>query len=99
MLREAKLKLPSTTDIEKADDLEKFMERALKSNENLVTQLEGKSATLPMHELLGLDKQLRSICSTLKVETAKTVQSEQHIKKERCKLEEICNIPDNMDVQ
>ena len=34
-----------------------------------------------LRELLGLDKQLRSISGWLKVEVAKKVQSEQHIKK------------------
>ena len=38
--------------------------------------------TLPMGELLGLDKQLRSIRGLLKV------QLEENIKKEKCKLEE-----------
>ena len=42
----------------------------------------------PLCELLGLDKQLRSIRGSLKVEEAKNVQLEEHIKKERRKLEE-----------
>ena len=42
----------------------------------------------PLRELLGLDKQLRSIRGLLKVEVAKKVQLEEHIKKEHCKLEE-----------
>ena len=40
----------------------------------------------PMHELLGLDKQLRSIRGSLKVEVAKKVQLEEDIKKEQQKL-------------
>ena len=41
----------------------------------------------PLQELLGLDKQLRSIQGLLKVEVAKKAQLEEHIKKENCKLE------------
>ena len=37
----------------------------------------------PLCELLGLDKQLRSIRGSLKVEVAKKVQLEEHITKER----------------
>ena len=42
----------------------------------------------PSRELLGLDKQLRSIRGSLKVEVAKRVELEEHIAKERRKLEE-----------
>ena len=47
----------------------------------------------PLHELLGLDKQLRSIRGSLKVEVAKKVQLEEHITKERRKLEEFREYP------
>ena len=43
----------------------------------------------PLRELSGLDKQLRSIRGSLKVEVAKKVQLEEKIKKEKCKLEEL----------
>ena len=42
----------------------------------------------PLCDLLGLDKQLRSIRGLLKVEIAKNVQLEECIKKEHQKLEE-----------
>ena len=42
----------------------------------------------PLRNLLGLDKQLRSIRGSLKVEVAKKVQLEECIKKEHRKLEE-----------
>ena len=42
----------------------------------------------PLRELLGLDKQLRSIRGSLKVEMAKKVELEEHIAKEHRKLEE-----------
>ena len=46
-----------------------------------------------MQELLGLDKQLRSIRGSLKVEVAKKVQLEEHIAKEHRKLEEFREYP------
>ena len=47
----------------------------------------------PLRELLGLDKQLRSIRGSLKVEVAKKVQLEEHIAKECRKLEEFREYP------
>ena len=47
-----------------------------------------------MAELLGLDKQLRSIRGSLKVQRAKKVQLEKLIEKEKCKLEEIRDNPE-----
>ena len=46
-----------------------------------------------MRELLGLDKQLRSIRGSLKVEVVKKVELEEHITKERRKLEEFWEYP------
>ena len=46
-----------------------------------------------MRELLGLDKQLRNIRGSLKVEVVKKVQLEEHIGKERRKLEEFREYP------
>ena len=71
----------------------------MKSTENLISQMsqtdhsfEGEE-TLPMQELLGLDKQLRSIRGSLKVEVAKKVQLEERIKREHRKLEEFREYP------
>ena len=47
----------------------------------------------PLQELLGLDKQLRSIRGSLKVEVAKKVELEEHITKERQKVEEFREYP------
>ena len=47
----------------------------------------------PLCELLGLDKQLRSIRGSLKVEVAKKVEWEEHITKEHRKLEEFQEYP------
>ena len=46
-----------------------------------------------LHELLGLDKQLRTIRGSLKVEVAKKVEFEEHIAKEHQKLEEFWEYP------
>ena len=46
-----------------------------------------------LRELLGLDKQLRSIRGSLKVEVVKKVQLEEHIKKEHHKLKEFQEYP------
>ena len=69
-------KIPSVSAIARADDIElkELTENASRSIENLSQRLEGED--LPMHELLGLDKQLRSIRDSLKVEVAKKVQLE-----------------------
>ena len=88
MLNKVEEDLPSTSDIAKADNIEiqKITENAARSTEKLIEQLEEK---LTMHELQGLDKQLRSIMGLLKVEVAKKVQLEERIQKEKHKLEEI----------
>ena len=50
-----------------------------------------------MHELLGLDKQLKSIRGSLKVEVAEKVKFEERIKKEKRKLEKIRDNPEYDD--
>ena len=47
----------------------------------------------PLRELLDLDKQLRTIRGSLKVEVAKKVELEEHMTKERRKLEEFREYP------
>ena len=90
MLSRVEEDMPSASDITKVDDIElqEITDNAMKSTENLIAQFKGEE-TLPMQELLGLDKQLRSIRGSLNVEVAKKVQLEENIKKEKCKLEEI----------
>ena len=46
---------------------------------------------------MGLDKQLRSIRGSLKVEAAKKIELEQHIERERAKLSQIANDPEYDD--
>ena len=69
---------PSASDVAKADDIElqEITESTMKSTEDLIIQFEGEE-TIPMRVLLGLDKQLRSIRGSLKVEVAKKVQLEE----------------------
>ena len=66
-----------------------------KSTEDLISQLTQTDDLFEysLHELLGLDKQLRSIRGSLKVEVAKKVQLEDCIKKEHHKLEEFREYP------
>ena len=101
MLNRVKEELPSTSDITKADDIElqEITENASKSTEDLISQMKNDQSQTddlfkyPLHELLGLDKQLRSIKGSLKVQVTKKVQLEEHIKKEKCKLEEFRQYP------
>ena len=100
MLNKAQEELLSESDITKADDIElqEIVENASRSIENLNQQVqEEPTEDLPMQELLGLDKQLRSRRGSLKVEVAKKVQLEEHIKKEHQKLEELRKYPGEYD--
>ena len=93
MLNEAAEVLPSESDITKADDIE--LQEFAKSTEDLISQLMQTDDLLeyPLRQLLGLDKQLRSIRGSLKVEVAKNVQLEERIKKEHRKLKEFRECP------
>ena len=92
MLNKAAEELPSESDITKADNIElqEIAQKAL----GIISQIKDVQTDTddlfehPLRELLGLDKQLRSISGFLKVEVAKKVQLEEHITKERRKLEE-----------
>ena len=92
MLNLVEEEMSSASDVDNADDIElqEIVENVSRSIENLNQQV---TEDLPMRELLGMDKQLRSIKSSLKVEVAKKVQLEEHIKKEKRKLEEFRNYP------
>ena len=92
MLNKAAEELPSVSDITGADDIE-LQEIAAKAL-GIISQIKDvQTATEdlfehPLHELLGLDEQLKSIRGSLKVEVAKKVQLEEHITEESRKLEE-----------
>ena len=101
MLNKAAEELPSESDITRADDIElqEIAEKAL----GIISQIKSIQTNTddlfehPLRELLGLEKQLRSIRGSLKVEVAKKVQLEEHIAKERRKLEEFRKYPGEYD--
>ena len=98
MLNKAAEELPSESDITRVDDIElqEIAEKASgiisqikyvqTDTENLFEHGPAGPGVavlpLPLRELLGLDKQLRSIKGSLKVEVAKKVELEEHIAKE-----------------
>ena len=71
VLNRVEEELPSTSDVAKANDIElkEITENAATSMEDLFTRFK-RQKMLPIHKLLGLDKQLRSIRGSLKVEMA-----------------------------
>ena len=101
-LLEKQAELPSSSEIAKADEIE--LEDIAKSTEGLIFQISNQTQTddlleYPLRELLSLDKQLRSIRGSLKAEVAKTIQLEEHIKKDRRKLEEFRKYLENTMTQ
>ena len=86
MLDKAAEELPSESDITRVDDIE-LQEIAEKAS-GIISQIKDVQTDTddlfehPLQELLGLDKQLRSIRGSLKVEVAKKVELEEHINKE-----------------
>ena len=96
-LLEKQAELPSSSEIAKADDIE--LEEIAEKASDIISQIKDVQTDTddllehPLRELLGLDKQLRSIRGSLKVEVAKKVQLEEHIAKERRKLEEFREYP------
>ena len=101
MLNKAAEELPSECDITKADDMElqEIAENAL----GIISQIKDVQTDTedlfehPLCELLGLDKQLRSIRGSLKVEVVKKVELEEQITKEHQKLEEFREYPGEYD--
>ena len=97
MLNKAAEELPSESDITGADDIE-LQEIAEKAS-GIISQIKDVQTDTedlfknPLCELLGLDKQLRNIRGSLKVEVAENVELEKHIAKERRKLEEFREYP------
>ena len=97
ILNKAAEELPSESDITRVDDIElqEIVEKAL----CIISQIKDVQTDTedlfeyPLRELLGLDKQLRSIRGSLKVEVAKKVELEEHITKEHRKLEEFREYP------
>ena len=86
MLNKAAEELPSESDITGADDIE--LQEIAKKASDIISQIKDVQTDTedlfknPLRELLGLDKQLRSIRGSLKAEVAKKVELEEHITKE-----------------
>ena len=97
MLNKVAEELPSESDITWVDDIElqEIAEKAL----GIISQIKDVQTDTedlfehPLCKLLGLDKQLRSIRGSLKVEVAKKVELEERITKEHRKLEKIREYP------
>ena len=94
---EKQAKLPSSSEIAKADDIE--LEEIAEKASDVISHIKGVQTDTddlfenPLQELLGLDKQLRCIRGFVKVEVAKKVQLEEHITKGHRKLEEFQEYP------
>ena len=93
---EKQSELPSSSEIAKADIIE--LGEIVKSTEDLISKINEQTQTddlfeHPLRELLGLDKQLKSIRGSLKVEVVKKVQLDGHIEVEKIKLGEIQDDP------
>ena len=101
MLNKAAEELPSESDITKVDDIE--LQEIVEKASGIISQIKFVQTDTedlfehPLCELLGLDKQLRIIRGSLKVEVAKKVELEEHITKERQKLEEFREYPGAYD--
>ena len=96
--RELEEKLPSTSAIDRANDNEtqELTRKAIDVNEDLIREISSDRGTqtgeddpnMPtMRELVGLDKELRSIRGSLKVESSKKVEIKQKLTQEYRKLE------------
>ena len=85
------------SDITKVDDIE--LQEIVEKASGIISEIKDVQTDTedlfehPLRELLGLDKQLRTIRGSLKVEVAKKVELEEHITKERRKLEEFREYP------
>ena len=96
-LMEKQAQLPSIHEIAGMNEIE--LEEIVKSTEDLIFQINSQSQTdelfeHPLCELLGMDKQLRSIRGSRKVDVAKKHELEECIAKEHRKLEEFETIPE-----
>ena len=97
MLNKAAKELPSESDVTKGDDIE--LQEIVEKASGIIYQIKDIQTDTedlfqhPLRELLGLDKQLRSIRGYLNVEVAEKVQLEEHITKERRKLEQFREYP------
>ena len=105
MLNKTERELPSASAINRANDIEmqEITERTITASKDLLNEISSDRGTQTgeddpgqptMRELVGLDKELRSIRGSLKVEVAKKVELDQKLEKEKAKLETLKNSPD-----
>ena len=86
MLNKTAEELPSESEITGADDIE--LQEIAEKGSGIISQIKDVQTDTedlfehPLRNLLGLDKQLRSIRGSLKAEVAKKVELEEHITKE-----------------
>ena len=95
--------LPSSSKVSQATDLEleTISKDVIDSNEDLISLIResvDNEATqtddlfeYPLRELIGLDREMKTIRGSLKVEISKKTMIEQHIEREQSKLEEMAN--------
>ena len=101
ILNKAAEELPSESDITRVDDIE--LQEIVEKASGIISQIKDVQTGTedlfehPLREVFGLDKQLRSIRGSLKVEVAKKVELEEHIAKEHQKLEEFREYPGEYD--
>ena len=97
-IEQKRRELPSASELGKADEIEmqELARKAIDVNEDLIKEISSDRGTqtgeddpdMPtMRELQGLDKELRSIRGSLKVEAAKKVEIKQKLTQEYRKLE------------
>ena len=97
MLNKEAEELPSESHITKVDDIE--LQAIVEKASGIISQIKDVQTNTedlfehPSHELLDLDKQLRSIRGSLKVEVAKEVELDRHIEMEKIELGEIQDDP------
>ena len=97
MLNKVAEELPSESDITGVDDIE--LQEIVEKASGIISQIKDVQTDTdelfehPLRELLGLDKQLKSIRGSIKVEVAKKVELEEHIAKKHRKLEEFREYP------
>ena len=97
MLNKATEELPSESDITRVDDIE--LQEIVEKASGIISQIKYVQTDTddlfkhPLRELLGLDKQLRTIRGSLNIEVAKKVELEECIAKEHRKLEEFRDYP------
>ena len=98
MLNKAAEELPSESDITRADDIE--LQEIVEKASGIISQMKDFQTDTedlfehPLRELLGLDKQLRSIRGSLKVEVAKKLSWKSISRKNVKRWRNFENIPE-----